>query len=295
VYNKLLLGKKLYTLAGLNFVKDRTDFEEQKEFTIADPYINLVFVSGFGLNINTGARLNTHSEYGNHWVYSVNPSYSIPKGEGYLKFMGSYATSYITPSLTQLFGEFGANPALEPETDRTLEGGLELKSGSGLRASLLYFNRKEENFVFFDSAAFLYRNSDTVIDAQGIEAEIFWVPFIDGRFEANYTFTERQGDNAIRIPKHKVNAELGWAFTDKTYAAIQYAYTGARRDTDFNTFSDTTLEPFSLVHLQLSHTTMEGKLRLFRHTENILNASYTEVLGFTTRGRNIRLGIALSL
>ena len=44
-------------------------------FTLIDPYFNMVYVSDFGLNINTGARLNNHSEYGSKLVYSLNPSF----------------------------------------------------------------------------------------------------------------------------------------------------------------------------------------------------------------------------
>jgi vitamin B12 transporter len=295
VFNKLQFDEKIYSLVGLNYVKDRADMEVQKDFTLVDPYVNLVFISGSWLNINAGTRLNTHSEYGNQWVYNLNPSFSIPQDDGYLKIMGTYATSYITPSLTQLFGDFGANPNLEPETNRTLEAGVEWQSGGYLRTSLLYFNRDEENFVFFDSADFLYRNAGTAILAQGLEAELYWIPFKNGKVEANYTFTERKGDNAIRIPKHKINTELGWEFNGQTYAAIQYSYTGARRDTDFNTATDLMLPPFSLVHLYASRKLMEGKLRVFLNAENILNTQYTEVLGFSARGRNLRLGFALSL
>jgi vitamin B12 transporter len=120
-------------------------------------------------------------------------------------------------------------------------------------------------------------------------------PFKKARFEANYTFTERKGDNAIRIPKHKVNAEFGMDLAKGSYGALQYAFTGSRRDTDFNTFTDIELEPFSLVHLYFSQELMSGKMRLFLNAENIFNTRYTEILGFSTRGRNIRFGFALEL
>jgi len=294
-FNKYTFSENLYGLLGINYIKDRVIFGDPRDFTILDPYLNLVYVSGFGLNMNTGTRLNTHSEYGNQWVYNINPSFSYPLEQGYVKLMGTLATSYITPSLTQLFGEFGANPELEPETDRTLEGGLEWAKDSKLRASLLYFNRKEDNYVFFDSADFLYRNASGTIKAQGVEAEVRLTPFKKARLEANYTFTERKGDNAIRIPKHKVNAEFGMDLAKGSYGALQYAFTGSRVDTDFNTFTDMELEPFSLVHLYFSQELMSGKMRLFLNAENILNTRYTEILGFSTRGRNIRFGFALEL
>jgi len=294
-YNKYIFNETLYSLVGLSYIKDRATFGEPRDFTILDPYLNLVYVSAYGLNINVGTRLNTHSEYGNQWVYNFNPSFSFLLENGYLKMMGTLATSYITPSLTQLFGEFGANPRLEPETNRTIESGLEWVKDSSLRASILYFNRREDNYVFFDSAEFLYRNSSGTIRARGVEAEVRWIPFPKARFDANYTFTERKGDNAIRIPKHKIHAEFGLDLAKGTYGALQYAYTGSRVDTDFVTFTDTDLEPFSLVHLYFSQELMAGRMKVFLSAENIFNTDYTEILGFSTRGRNLRAGFALTL
>ncbi len=295
LFNKLNFNDNWYTVVGINAIKDEADFETTKEFKITDPYVNAVYVSPFGLNLNAGLRLNLHSEYGNNLVYSVNPSYVIKMDGGYLKFMGSYATSYITPSLTQLFGNFGANPDLQPEDNRTLEGGVEYNIASGLRLSGLYFNRKEENFVFFDGANFQYLNATSTIDVHGLEIELDWKPTDKMQLNANYTFTERKGDNAIRIPKHKINALLGYNFSEKTFASLFYAYTGQRFDTDFSVFSDVELDPYSLIDFYVSHDVVPGRLKVFFSLQNLFNEDYVEIIGFTTRGRNVRAGATLRL
>ena len=159
--------------------------------------------------------------------------------------MASYATSYITPSLTQLFGAFGANADLEAEDNRTVETGVEYALGSTLRANLLYFNRNEKNAVIFDNVAFQYFNAGTEIEAQGAEAELHWRLLRNLSLDINYTFTERKGDNAIRIPKHKINALLGYRWNERTFTSLNYRHTGQRFDTDFATFSDVELKPFS--------------------------------------------------
>ncbi|NNE77356.1 MAG: TonB-dependent receptor [Pricia sp.] len=296
LYHKYNFNDALYTIMGINYSTDVTEYERKEKFEIIDPYLNMVFVSKFGLNLNIGGRLNTHSEYGNNLVYNLNPSFTFKLNEGYLKVLGSYATSYITPSLTQLFGNFGANPNLEPEDNRTIEGGLEFKKNK-LRLSGIYFNRKEENFVFYDLAENRYQNSESTIDAQGVEVEFSLNLSEALDFTTNYTFTERKGDNAIRIPKHKINAELGYAFSSGTYASLQYNQTGRRSDTDFSRFPsvDVPLEAFSLVHLYLSHECIKDKLKFFLNVSNIFNDEYTEVIGFTTKGRNFMVGFNLNL
>ncbi|MGB5498583.1 MAG: TonB-dependent receptor plug domain-containing protein [Maribacter sp.] len=295
VYNKLSINDKLFTIVGLNYIKDQSTFDTTKNFNVIDPYTNMVYVSDIGFNLNLGARLNNHSEYGSHFVYNVNPSFAIKTEEGYLKVLTTYATSFITPSLTQLFGNFGANPDLEPEDNRTIEGGLEYAMNDKLRVSAVYFNRKEENFVFYDNITGTYGNSSETIDAQGAEIELNWQPNDKIRLSSNYTFTERKGDAAIRLPKHKVNASLGYAFTRNTYASIDYRYTGQRLDTDFNTFSNVALDPFSLLDVYAEHDLLPKKLKFFMGVSNVFNVAYTEIIGFTTRGRNIRAGFNITL
>lgn len=295
LYNKLNLNNTFYTVVGLNYIKDQTEYTTTKEFTILDPYANVVYVSDYGLNLNVGGRLNNHSEYGNHFVYSVNPSYTFKIEAGYLKMLGSYATSYITPSLTQLFGNFGANPELGPEENRTLEGGLEYAPNENLRLSSVYFDRKEENAVIYDNLTQGYTNATSSISAQGLEFELNWKPLNSIRLSGNYTFTQRKGDAAIRIPKHKINALLGYDFSMRTRASVNYSYTGARSDTDFSVFENVELPTFSLVDLYFGHELLPGKFTLFIGISNLFNEEYTEIIGFTTRGRNVRAGINLTL
>ena len=294
IYNRYAIDDRLYTVLGLNYSRDRTRFANTVKTEQFDPYVNLVFLTHTGWNFNTGARLNMHSEYGNHWVYSLNPSYTWKMKKGYLKGLASYSSAFIVPSLTQLFGEFGANPELEPETNRTLEIGVERNWEGKMRASLVYFSRKEENAVIFDNSLFQYFNANSDIEVSGVELEWQWQPSKPLELTANYTFTERSGDNAIRIPKHKLNMSLGYRFNTKTYASITYGYTGDRLDTDFNTLTDQKLESFSLLGFYLSHQLIANRLKLYALGENITNADFVEVIGFNTRGRNLALGLQLN-
>ncbi|SMC86203.1 TonB-dependent receptor plug domain-containing protein [Cellulophaga tyrosinoxydans] len=292
VFNKYAFNAELFTILGVNYIQDESEFTELKKITITDPYANLVYVSPIGVNLNVGARLNTNSEYGSKVVYNINPSYVYKLDAGYVKVLSSYATSYITPALTQLFGFFGANPELQPEENRTIEGGLEFATNT-LRLSTLYFNRNEENPIVYGANG--YENGEGFIDAQGLEIELDWQMATDFNWSANYTFTERKGDNAIRIPKHKINTSLAYKISDKTFSSVNYSYVGERLDTDFNTFSEVPLEAFSLVNIYLSHQILSERLKVFLNVDNLLNETYTEVVGFTTRGRNVRIGLNLSL
>ncbi|MBS9463845.1 TonB-dependent receptor [Flagellimonas sp. 389] len=293
IYNKYIFNDKFYTVLGVNYIKDKASFMDAVDFTIVDPYANLVYVSDFGFNLNTGARLNTHSAYGNNFVYNVNPSYVFRTSEGYVKLLGTYATSYITPNLTQLFGDFGANPDLEPEENTTIEGGVEYFVNDKLRLNAIYFDRNEKNRIGSD-ADFRSINISDEIDVNGVEIEVSWSPLDELTVDANYAFTERTGDNAIRIPKHKANLTLGYQLCEFTNISLNYAYTGERNDTDFAVGENIALDAFSLVNLYIDHELMPNKLKIFLNANNILNEEFTEIIGFTTIGRNISAGFNLS-
>src|SRR5690606_10528021 len=134
---------------------------------------------------------------------------------------------YIAPSLSQLYGSFGANPALEPEEDRTLAGGLEYSSGIW-RLSGLYFNRSEKKYIFYGNEG--YVNIEERYTVNGVETELSVKPVGFVQLDANYTFTENRDQIALRIPKHKVNATAGFTLCPTTFASVSYQYVDDRLD-----------------------------------------------------------------
>lgn len=286
-FNKYVFNDTFYTIVGVNYGDYKSLFVADESFTNTDPYLNVVYVSKYGLNLNAGTRLNNHSEYGSHLVYSLNPSYHIPIKEGYAKVLGSYATSFIAPNLSQLFGYYGANPDLEPEENVTIEGGLEFSNGKGFRVNGIYFNRKEDNTIIYTTG---YENATTDATVQGFEFETQISLTPDLSFNANYTFTELKDGVRLRVPKHKVNAGLGYDFSKNTFASVNYQFMGKRMD-----LGSVELESFSLIDLYFSHKLIENKLKLFASVTNILNEDYFEISGYTTKGRNVSLGLNINL
>ncbi len=309
-------SEKFTALAGFNYVSSKfnsstipfgeTDFaqdvfEDIAKFEITDPYLNLVFTSGFGLNLATGARLNIHSDYGTHLVYNVNPSYVLGLGKSDLKFLASYSTAYITPSLFQLHDPLYGNIELKPEDNRTIEGGIEFSSQRDFRISAVYFNRNEQNYVDFvtvdpDLFIFQYLNIEEEFNASGVEVEVSKSIGNHLNISANYTNTQADERFALRIPEHKFNATIGYNFL-KYNAGLNYQYNSEREDTFFNpeTFEseNITLESFGLLDANVS-VQLSQNLKLFANVSNIINEEYEELYSFQTRGRNFRVGFTLS-
>ncbi|GAA4817586.1 TonB-dependent receptor plug domain-containing protein [Litoribaculum gwangyangense] len=291
-FNKYVIAEKFFTIMGVNYGKYQSLFNTDESFKNTDPYLNVVYVSDFGLNLNLGGRLNNHSAYGSQFVYSLNPSYNVKVREGYAKIFGSYATSFIAPNLSQLFGFFGPNPDLEPEENTTLETGLEFNTKNGFRINGVYFNRNEENTIIYTTN---YENASANAVVQGFEFETQYNSIKNLDLQANYTFIEVKDGERLRLPKHKVNASLGYNFSENTFVSLNYQFIGSRTDLDFSTFENVELESFSLVDLYFNHKLVQNKVKIFTSITNIFNEDYLEILGYTTKGRNISLGLNINL
>lgn len=104
------------------------------------------------LNLNTkkgltwvGNRLNFHSKYGSNDVFNINPSYLINNS---VKLFANLSTAYRTPSLYQLFSEFG-NKDLKPETATTSEFGIQYFSkDNNFSGRLTGFSRNIKDMMF---------------------------------------------------------------------------------------------------------------------------------------------------
>ena len=282
------------------FAQDIND--QTANFDIVDPYLNLVFQSSFGLNVNAGVRLNTHSNYDNALVYHINPSYNTKIGGFDAKFLASYSTAYITPSLFQLYDPSFGNLELEPENNRTIEVGFVLAKKEKFSLSAVYFNRLEEDFVDFvtvdpDLFIFQYQNISEDFEASGIEVEALYTVG-KWKFNANYTYTNPDSRFALRIPEHKLNAGLNVQWTPKFNSGLQYQFNTEREDAFFNSVSfeneAVTLDSFGILDWYGQYRLNEV-LSFTARVNNLLNEEYEELFRFQTLGRNFSLGINIDL
>ena len=302
-YNKYEFSKSLFMVTGAQYqffdMSSATPYgkiaKESTKFNMIDPYVTGVFSSDFGLNLNAGARLNVHSEYGNQMVYNLNPSFdfkSIP-----LKILASYSTAFVTPSLYQLYSEYGNN-TLTPENNNTVEAGFETRLfNNKLLWNAVVFYREQTNFIGF-SSDYKYINIDGTNKAKGIETEISFSFSKNIRWNSNYTFT--QVDEALDrlIPKHKINSLLDFQLKNNAFFNINYQYVGSRNDSfyDGNSYTKKTvaLASYQLVNATLRYEVVKNRLSVFGAATNILNANFVENVGYSTLGRNFKLGLTLN-
>jgi vitamin B12 transporter len=316
-FNRYNFDDKFYAVLGLNYQNNQMESftvpfgsdnlelsidPEVAEFVIADPYLNVVYLSDFGLNVNAGVRVNNHSEYGTNIVYNINPSYRTNLDFGYIKALVSYSTAYITPSLFQLFEPSFGNPDLNPEENQTIELGAELAIDDMGVFSLVYFHRNEDNFIdFVDTGNFVFQYQNVIEEftASGFEFVAQLKIGKDFNFNGNFTYTNVQEDLSLRIPELMANARMDYTPFINTVVSIAYQFNGERTDSFYNneTFENqlVTLDAFGLLDFYVSQKILKSKMTVFANLSNIFNQNYQELLGFTTRGRNMNIGFNLKL
>ena len=308
-FNKYEFSESFFLVAGAQYqfhdMNSVTPFggnlKEATKFNMIDPYITGVFTTDFGLNLNAGARLNIHSQYGNQLVYNVNPSYdfkSVP-----LKILASYSTAFVTPSLYQLYSEYG-NADLTPEKNRTMEAGFETHfSDKKIKLNAVAFYREQTNFIgfYFNPVTFdsNYINIDGMNKAKGVETEISFALSEKIKWNSNYTFTQVDKAMDRLIPKHKLNSAVDFQINDRLFFNVDYQYVDSRNDAFFDgaTFAtrNIVLDSYQLINSSVRYELLKNRLSVFGAFSNILNADFVENVGYNTLGRNFKLGLNIKL
>lgn len=284
IVNRYKFSDQLYSVQG--YLKQQASYEDRPALEQNDLFANIVYVSPFGLNLNAGLRRNDHETYGEHYTYSINPSYSFSLKEQQLKLFSSYNTAFIAPSLFQLYDSYSGNADLAPEESQSFELGLTWVKDDG-RATVAFFQRTEDPKIVYDFATYAYANAPSDIEYQGLELSYTNRLFEILDFNLNYTFTQLKNGDLVRLPKHAINSNLNYTLKDQSNLGVFYSYRGERQAVDLST-----LEAYSLIDLRYAKSFYNEKLTASVWLSNILDTEFVEITNFTTKGRNLRIGLA---
>ena len=282
IVNRFKFNDQWYSVQG--YLKQQASYEDRTALEQNDLFANIVYVSPAGLNFNAGVRRNDHETYGEHFTYSVNPSYSLRIKEQQFKLFGSYNTAFIAPSLFQLYDTYSGNANLAPEESQSLELGLTWVKEDG-RATLALFQRTEDPKIIYDFTTYAYANAPSDIKYQGIELSYVNRLFSTIDFNFNYTFTDLVNGDLVRLPKHAVNTALNYGFKDQSNVGLYYTYRGERQAVDLSP-----LEAYGLIDLRYAKS-FNNKLTASIWLSNVFDTNYVEITNFTTKGRNFRIGV----
>lgn len=296
-----ILNDALRLTAGAETEKEEaiSDYFNNGPFGIYSstfPKKSLLTASGFlqaqaelykNLSGSYGIRLDNQERFGNAVTFRIAQGYLIESISTKLKF--TYGNAYKAPSLFYLYDPAYGNADLKPEKSSGWEAGLEhYLSSPSSHIGLTYFRTDYKELFGFD-ATFRAVNVNA---AEAYGAELYFRGEISPvlTIKANYTWMKTadkspgsadENKPLLRRPEHKLGLNATWQASEKALVNLQAVFTGIREDKDFSTWPATRkeLSSYTLVNAAVSYRAYSF-VTVFARAENLLNASYQEVLGY---------------
>lgn len=273
-------------------------------------YAALNYNNNLGFNVEAGTRVNHHSVYGSNTVFNINPSYLVTDD---IKVFANIATAYRTPSLYQLYSEYG-NKDLKPESALSIELGLKhYFENKTIATQLVLFSRdvKDVHFFYYNPTTFVsqYINQDkqkdlglefeTQIEASKNTSVKLFYTYVEGFTKTMSAGKEVKVNGLLRRPSNSLGLNISTKPCSKLFASINLQWFGERDDVYFDntTFAtkNVTLHDYALVDVYADYVLLKSKLKIFVNARNITNTNYTEIVGYNTMGTNINGGLKLKL
>jgi vitamin B12 transporter len=226
-------------------------------------------------------------------------------GRGF-SLAGSYGEGVAQPTFFDLYGffpgSFLGNPSLKPESSRGFEVSARYRQ-SHLTAALTWYRQhlKDEIVDVFDPSTFQSSTANRTESSRrsGLEAELGWQVVPALRLTATYAFLEATEPGGlggahlreVRRPRHSGSVAADGERGRVSYG-LSIAYTGARRDTDFDSFParPVRLGAYWLAGARVAYR-VTNRVELFARAANAFDARYQDAFGYRTEGRSIYAGI----
>ncbi len=283
---------------------DKTATEADPSVVILSPYASLFNRYG-NFTAEIGGRYNHHSNFGENFTYSINPSYLF---KNRLKLFFNLSTGFKAPSLYQLYGLYGANPQLKPEKSFSNEIGSQwLSPNKRTEFRLVAFTRKINDVIVYTYPNNI--NLDKQHD-QGFELEstfnvnsklttkVFY-SYVNGNVKTSLAGKDTTYYNLFRRPKNMIGVNIAYQVNTQIYISLNSKFFGQREDLYFNmdSFTNQTvnLNAYTLIDFYGEYRLKKINATFFADIKNMLNTDYQEVYGYATMGLNINTGIRVKL
>jgi len=304
--------ESLMFLAGTNLQKSAVPERKALELPqlsadFISPYASILYRNRSGLAVEAGIRINVHSDYGRNITYNISPGYQLTEN---FRLFASAGTGFKAPTLEQLFGQFGANPDLDPETSLNYQAGANYRSSdNSLSIQAHYFRRNIDDLIAYGTQGYVNRDEE---NTQGIEMTVNWLATARLDLGGHYTWMRGETvlldeagntlsrDKLIRKPDHNAGFRASLQLTERSAVVINGEYHSKRKDLYFNpennyASEEITLDPFFLIHLYGEYKMLDDRLTLYGTIRNLLNADFTEIYGYNTLGTHVKAGVRFQL
>lgn len=290
---KTMLGVDYQKLSfeGANGIGKTWEIQYKGNYRIIDPYFSGV-LEYKGFYFHFASRFHTHSNYGNTFVYTINPSYLHTITDDFqVKTRIHYSTNFVAPSLYQSYSKYG-NTNLKPMNANTIEAGISGYFQNTWRMDFTMYQRNEHHGIIYKKGK--YENLSASRKVAGIEWILQYTYNEKLNFSANYaTAKTDKKESFLRIPEIKYGGQIIFTPFKNLDLNLQYNYTGERADVYYegSKKKEVVLAPIHLVDCSLNYNFLEGRFVIFAAIKNLLDRDYVGVVGYNTRRRNFSFGV----
>jgi vitamin B12 transporter len=202
------------------------------------------------------------------------------------KLIASASSAFNVPPLGYLYDLFSGNPALQPETARSAELGLQwAKDGQVVRATL--FNTRIDNLLQYDFATFTFNN---VSDASNKGLELSYTgKALGASLRASLTLQDPRDESTGQrlMRRARVMAALGASMPLGPWIlGADLRYTGSRTDTPGNPM----LPGYVLANASARYA-LTPQVVLTARVDNLFDQRYQTAYGYNQLGRGVFVGV----
>ncbi len=207
--------------------------------------------------------------------YNLSPQFFISS---------NYGTAYKVPTLSQLYGQWGANDKLKPENIESFDATIGYEN-----ISLSYFDTKIENQIDWVQK---YENIDGTTHIDGYEINIK-KSYDDILLSLGYTKISKAqdtlGHKLVRTPEQSLKYSVDYyGFTD-THIGLNGEYVGQRYDRNYSDTNTPTkygsqTGKYATHNININYD-IDDDIIIFAKISNIFDRKYQEIDGYATSGR----------
>lgn len=302
----LSFNKQLALVAGADWERNgalSSGDPVHHEVEIVSPYAQLIVEPIAGLTLTGGARIDDHSAFGQFDTHRLTAAYLIESTA--TKFHASYGTGFRAPSLNELFGPFGGNPDLHPETSESWDAGVEQGFMNGLfGVGATYFSIDVTDQIGFVSVfpgpcppCGFYQQLPGVTATDGVELTVFAKLTQATIVNAAYTYSrskEPDGTRLEALPRHSFVIGVTAQPTERLSLNVTGQYVADTVDTTGFPAADVPVDDYFLLSAKVGYEVLPGAIAYVRG-ENLLDQDYTTVINYANPGLAVYGGVQFAL
>jgi vitamin B12 transporter len=291
----LSLSEGETVVLGAETARDAIHVPLSAGITINAGYAELQSALG-ALNNSMSIRYDDNSRFGDRVTGRIAPSYRIDDTGTRLK--ASFGNGFKAPSLQDLFGFYGANPNLKPETSIGYDAGFDQQLGAQVTGGATWYHNDIRNLIESGPGpTYALINIDKA-RTQGVEAYLAWTPMEVLKLRADYTYTEAVDltlhTPLLRRPKNKLSGDALWQVLPALSVDATLLYVSDTEDVGRESFVTLKDKDYVTANLSVNYA-LSDRFTLYGRADNLFNEVYQNPNGFLQPGQGFYAGIKATL